>query len=119
MQNDCDASWGMILVKIARLAALFAVIVALIVAYAAPADVAQFFHWPAMRFWLPLIPLSALFAFEMVNKRRQQTIARRREKGLCLHCDYDLTGNVSGVCPECGRAKERMQNAKQAMQNAK
>lgn len=23
--------------------------------------------------------------------------------GLCLHCDYNLTGNVSGQCPECGR----------------
>lgn len=22
--------------------------------------------------------------------------------GLCFHCDYDLTGNVSGRCPECG-----------------
>ncbi len=22
----------------------------------------------------------------------------------CLACGYDLTGNVSGVCPECGRA---------------
>jgi hypothetical protein len=22
----------------------------------------------------------------------------------CAHCGYDLTGNVSGVCPECGRA---------------
>lgn len=21
---------------------------------------------------------------------------------LCSRCDYDLTGNVSGVCPECG-----------------
>jgi len=20
----------------------------------------------------------------------------------CRHCDYNLTGNVSGVCPECG-----------------
>jgi hypothetical protein len=27
---------------------------------------------------------------------------RRRRKGLCLRCGYDLTGNVSGVCPECG-----------------
>ena len=26
----------------------------------------------------------------------------RRRKGLCLSCGYDLTGNVSGVCPECG-----------------
>ena len=22
---------------------------------------------------------------------------------FCDGCDYDLTGNVSGVCPECGR----------------
>lgn len=24
--------------------------------------------------------------------------------GLCQECGYDLTGNVSGVCPECGTA---------------
>jgi len=23
--------------------------------------------------------------------------------GLCFKCGYNLTGNVSGVCPECGR----------------
>ena len=27
---------------------------------------------------------------------------RRRWKGLCIACGYDLTGNVTGVCPECG-----------------
>ena len=26
----------------------------------------------------------------------------RRRNGLCVKCCYDLTGNVSGVCPECG-----------------
>jgi hypothetical protein len=25
-----------------------------------------------------------------------------RGYGACQHCGYDLTGNVSGVCPECG-----------------
>ncbi len=25
-----------------------------------------------------------------------------RESKKCLGCQYDLTGNVSGVCPECG-----------------
>ncbi len=29
---------------------------------------------------------------------------RRRRKGLCAKCGYDLTGNVSGACPECGTA---------------
>ena len=22
--------------------------------------------------------------------------------GSCLHCGYSLTGNVGGICPECG-----------------
>lgn len=25
-------------------------------------------------------------------------------QGECQHCSYDLTGNTSGVCPECGAA---------------
>jgi hypothetical protein len=29
---------------------------------------------------------------------------RRRRRGVCVTCGYDLTGNVSGVCPECGTA---------------
>ena len=28
--------------------------------------------------------------------------ARRGRRGLCVECCYDLSGNVSGVCPECG-----------------
>jgi hypothetical protein len=31
---------------------------------------------------------------------------RRRCKGLCVRCGYDLTGNVSGICPECGTERE-------------
>jgi hypothetical protein len=30
---------------------------------------------------------------------------RRRRANVCRGCGYDLTGNVSGVCPECGRAR--------------
>jgi hypothetical protein len=29
----------------------------------------------------------------------------RRRPGGCAACGYDLTGNVSGVCPECGTPK--------------
>ena len=29
---------------------------------------------------------------------------RRYPPGHCLKCGYNLTGNVSGVCPECGTA---------------
>jgi hypothetical protein len=31
----------------------------------------------------------------------------RRRSGLCLECGYDLTGNVSGVCPECSTKIEQ------------
>ncbi len=27
---------------------------------------------------------------------------RRRKRGLCLHCGYDLRGTTGGVCSECG-----------------
>jgi hypothetical protein len=27
---------------------------------------------------------------------------KRGEAGFCLTCGYNLTGNTSGVCPECG-----------------
>ena len=30
---------------------------------------------------------------------------RRRKRGLCIRCGYNLEGNVSGVCPECGEAR--------------
>lgn len=33
-------------------------------------------------------------------RRRQRLL---RERRLCVHCAYDLRGNLSGVCPECGR----------------
>lgn len=28
---------------------------------------------------------------------------KRPSPGCCDHCDYNLTGNVSGTCPECGK----------------
>jgi hypothetical protein len=33
--------------------------------------------------------------------RRRRTV-RRQRRGLYVKCGYNLTGNVSGVCPECG-----------------
>lgn len=29
---------------------------------------------------------------------------RRRRKCLCTKCGYNLTGNVTGTCPECGES---------------
>lgn len=43
--------------------------------------------------------------------RRLVATARSRNKpgaAYCPACQYNLTGNVSGVCPECGTKIERM-----------
>ena len=36
---------------------------------------------------------------------------RKPRAGHCRRCDYDLTGNVSGVCPECGTRCETQKNS--------
>jgi hypothetical protein len=36
---------------------------------------------------------------------RRLVSRRRAARGLCERCGYDLTGNVSGACPECGTRK--------------
>ena len=50
--------------------------------------------------WLPFLLLAAYptIAFIRGPLRRWP----RSRKGRCLKCGYDLTGNVSGTCPECG-----------------
>lgn len=47
---------------------------------------------------VPLLLLWPLLALVRGPVRR----AVRRRRGACLQCGYNLTGNTSGVCPECG-----------------
>lgn len=50
--------------------------------------------------WLPSIAFTPIpvLAFIRGPLRRR----RRRKKGFCVKCGYNLRGNVSGICPECG-----------------
>ena len=50
--------------------------------------------------WLLMIAFSVLPALAAWRLWR----ARRSSSGACGFCGYDLTGNTSGVCPECGTA---------------
>ena len=45
--------------------------------------------------WIPLLIAVVLTTYLWYRDRRAPP-------GHCQHCGYDLTGNVSGVCPECG-----------------
>lgn len=33
---------------------------------------------------------------------------RKKRRGICAQCNYDLTGNVSGRCPACGTSLRRV-----------
>ena len=50
--------------------------------------------WPAVAVLLAAPVLAVI--------RGPMTRRRRRRRNQCLPCGFDLTGNESGVCPECG-----------------
>ena len=49
--------------------------------------------------WMPALVLGVCPTVALIRGplRRQ----RHRKRGLCPSCGYNLTGNTSGVCPEC------------------
>lgn len=60
-----------------------------------------YFSWRGGNIELNL-PLGALFVVSVVPTIVLARPDRRLWLGHCKRCAYDLTGNVSGVCPECG-----------------
>jgi hypothetical protein len=53
---------------------------------------------------LPLWPTFVLLACYPTIAFIRGPVRRwhRRRRGMCAQCGYNLTGNVSGICPECG-----------------
>lgn len=56
----------------------------------------QFITMVNLPLWMLLLPTSATSWLFYRRARRKRLI------GHCPNCEYDLTGNISGVCPECG-----------------
>lgn len=52
--------------------------------------------------WMPLILFAAYPCIAFI--RGPMRHYRRKRRGRCPTCGYDLTGNTSGRCPECGTA---------------
>jgi hypothetical protein len=48
---------------------------------------------------LMLLPPTTLGVYVLFIVTRRH---RRKDRQLCIKCGYNLTGNESGVCPECG-----------------
>lgn len=49
-----------------------------------------------------LVSLAAYLIWWILFGRAGLLHRHRMAKGHCPSCDYNLTGNISGVCPECG-----------------
>jgi hypothetical protein len=58
----------------------------------------------AVATFLAILPL-AWFAELRIRRRA-------RRNGFCQKCGYNLTGNVSGVCPECGTVIKKVVQSK-------
>lgn len=58
------------------------------------------YSWLAFPVWIPLASFAAYPTFAFVRGPLRRW--RRRRKDSCVRCGYDLQGNESGVCPECG-----------------
>jgi len=53
--------------------------------------------------------ICGVLGYALLRKRLRRGLRRElRAEGvmLCIPCGYDLQGNQSGVCPECGKAVE-------------
>lgn len=62
------------------------------------------FEWPSwltvVLYLVPFVAAGIAFVISRRRSERDEGVAR----GCCARCAYDLTGNVSGRCPECGCA---------------
>ncbi|MDB5290092.1 MAG: hypothetical protein JWL69_1333 [Phycisphaerales bacterium] len=62
---------------------------------------------PQFQPWMAIVFAASVFVpWQWLLLRRLlrlQRTAQRAERGQCRICGYDLTGNVSGTCPECGQ----------------
>jgi hypothetical protein len=65
--------------------------------------------WLVFPLWLPTSVCMTLCCLPVIRGPVREW--HRKRNGLCLYCGYNLTGNQSGRCPECGmritRARSR------------
>lgn len=75
------------------------------------------FLWPRLETWpdgraVAYLPIWVFLALLAVATAVLWWFDRRRiPAGHCRRCGYDLTGNISGRCPECGTVASALQPA--------
>ena len=69
-------------------------------------------------YYVPLAITAAFIVVGQISARRMAERLSRRAKdrrimrGCCAVCGYDLRGNTTGVCPECGEPVEKVKTPK-------
>lgn len=58
-------------------------------------------RWEMMLWWCPFV-LALLYSGWRKPSAKDHLKNYAQDSGHCGQCGYDLTGNVSGICPECG-----------------
>jgi uncharacterized membrane protein len=53
---------------------------------------------------LGVLLLFASLLYQRLSSRIAESLGHDPLRPTCKQCGYDLTGNVSGVCPECGKS---------------
>ena len=64
--------------------------------------------------WLVFLLSAAPAAWLWLRALGHTTAIYRETRGLCSGCGYDLRGNVSGRCPECGKETKKQPRRRQA-----
>ncbi len=102
---DRLSDWGWAVVNFAILFALMILLLGLVMArLPSPSGFSYSMPWLAVAFVLSTANALKSIKHRRLRRRRNIEALRRdrRAKGLCPRCTYNLTGNASGVCPECG-----------------
>jgi hypothetical protein len=68
-----------------------------------PGLIPAFLRWPTTHSKGVEVPLGPVVLILAVATALLFWTDRRPPKGHCRKCGYNLTGNVSGVCSECGQ----------------
>ena len=58
--------------------------------------------WIAMGAWAVAVAVLGYEVFFRRQSAAEEAANFGEDPGRCGQCGYDLTGNVSGICPECG-----------------
>jgi hypothetical protein len=58
--------------------------------------------WTVLGIWIAGLALTAAIWLRAYRLQRAIDYENELHSGVCFQCGYNLSGNVSGICPECG-----------------